>query len=69
MKNYPKPPLIEMMKSLYYLYSVGLIQLPHLEFDLESAYNVIKVEFTEDTMTVTETYSKERGYVKTSIPI
>lgn len=69
MKNYPKPPLIEMMKPLYYLYSIGLIQLPHLEFDLESAYNVIKVEFTEDTMTVTEMYSKEGGYVKTSIPI
>ncbi len=68
MKKHPKPPLIEMMKSLYYLYSVGLIQLPHLEFDLENAYDVYKVEFTEGKMIASE-YTIERGYVKTSIPI
>jgi len=43
MKNYLKPPLIEMMKSLYYLYSIGQVPIEHLDFDLEAAYDVYKV--------------------------
>jgi hypothetical protein len=69
MKNYPKPPLIEMMKSLYYLYSIELIQWPVVEFDLENAYDVYKVEINGNEMIAYEHSNKLRGKTITTIPI
>ena len=67
MKDYPKPLLIEMMKSLYYLYSIGLIQWPSLEFNLEHAYNVYKIELIDNKMIAYECSNSQRGKTITTI--
>ena len=69
MKKYPKPPLIEMMKSLYYLYSIGLIQWSFIESKLKNAYNIYEVIIENNRMTCYKYPNKLRGITITSIPI
>ena len=64
-----KPPLIEMMKSLYYLYSIGLIQWPLIEFNLEQVYNVHKVYLIDNKMIAYEYSNSQRGRTITTISI
>ena len=69
LNNMTKPPLIEMMKSLYYLYSIGLIQWPLIEFNLEQAYNVHKVYLIDNKMIAYEYSNYQRGRTITTISI
>ncbi len=66
MKNYPKPPIQDMMKSLYYLYMNNYIEYFHLLQSLNSAYDVHHVEI-RDRFTC---YQRINGSdIQTSIPI
>ena len=47
MKNYPKPSLIEMMKSLYYFFENNYIDYPHLLQKLNSVYDVHHIEIRD----------------------
>lgn len=48
MKECSKPLLHDMMTSLYYLYSVGSINIPYIESILNEEYNVYKIRITDD---------------------
>ena len=70
MKNYPKPPLIEMMKSLYYLYSIGMIKKTYIEDYLHNSHLIDDIKYEDNKMSCV-IYKNENLEIEsiTSIPI
>jgi hypothetical protein len=58
MKNYPKPLLIDMMKSLYYVYESGFLEYEMMLGVLATQYEVYDIEITDNKFTCSQIGSK-----------